>query len=42
MNNTKPLMIDMKPKHAIKLDDVCLDKTYPEERPLSEDGLYRY
>lgn len=42
MNNTKPSMIDMKPKDAIKLDNVCLDKTYPEESALSENGLYRY
>ena len=31
MNNTKSSMIDMKPKDAIKLDTVQLDKTYPEE-----------
>ena len=42
MNNTKSSMIDMKPKDAIKLDTVQLDKTYPEENVLSEDGLYRY
>ena len=42
MNNTKSSMIDMKPKDAIKLDTVPLDKTYPEETVLSEDGLYRY
>ena len=42
MNNTKPLMIDMKPKDAIKLDTVPLDKTYPEEMILPESGLYRY
>ena len=42
MNNTKPLMIDMKPKDSIKVDTVKLDKTYPEEIGLSEDGLYRY
>ena len=32
MNNTKPLMIDMKPKDAIKVDIAVLDKpeTYPE------------
>ena len=35
-------MIDMKPKDAIKLDTVPLDKTYPEETVLPEDGLYRY
>ena len=32
----------MKPKDAIKLDTVPLDKTYPEETVLPEDGLYRY
>ena len=38
MNNTKSLMIDMKPKDAIKLDTVLLEKTYPEENVLPEDG----
>ena len=42
MNNTKSLMIDMRPKDAIKLDTVPLSKTYPEEIVLPEDGLYRY
>ena len=42
LNNKKSSMIDMKPKDAIKLDTVPLDKTYPEETVLSEDGLYRY
>ena len=42
MNNTKSSMIDMNPKDAIKLDTVQLDKTYPEESVLPEDGLYRY
>ena len=42
MNNTKSSIIDMKPKDAIKLDTVKLDKTYPEENVLSADGLYRY
>ena len=42
MNNTKSSMIDMKPKDAIKLDTVLLDKTYPEETALTENGLYRY
>ena len=42
MNNTVSLMIDMKPKDAVKLDIVPLDKKYPEETVLSEDGLYRY
>ena len=35
-------MIDMKPKDAIKLDTIPLDKTCPEETVLPEDGLYRY
>ena len=35
-------MIDMKPRDAIKLDTVPLDKTYPEATILLEDGLYRY
>ena len=42
MNNTKSSMINMKPKDAIKLDTVPLDKTYPEETVQAEDGLYRY
>ena len=42
MNNTVSSMIDMKPKDAIKLDNVPLDKKYPEETVLPEDGLYRY
>ena len=42
MNNTKSLMIDMKPKDAIILDTVPLGKTYSEEAVLPEDGLYRY
>ena len=42
MNNTVSPMIGMKPKDAIKLDTVPLDKTYPEETVLPEDGLYRY
>ena len=42
MNNTKSLMIGMKPKNTIKLDTIPLDKTYPEETILLEDGLYRY
>ena len=35
-------MIGRKPKDAIKLDTILLDKTYPEETLLPEDGLYRY
>ena len=42
MNNTVLLMTDMKPKDAIKLDTVPLDKTYPKKTILPEDGLYRY
>ena len=30
MNNTKSSIINMKPKDAIKLDTVSLNKTYPE------------
>ena len=42
MNNAKSLMIDMKPKNAMKLDTIPSDKTNPEETVLPEDGLYRY
>ena len=44
MNNTKSLMIDMKPKDAIKLVIVELNKseTYSKENILPEDGLHRY
>ena len=42
MNNTKSLMIGMKPKDAIKLDTDPLDETHPEETVLPENGLYRY
>ena len=42
MNNTVSPMIGMKSKNAVKLDIVPLDKTYPEETVLPEDGLYRY
>ena len=42
MNNTKSLMIDMKPKDRIKLDIAPLDKTYPGETVLPKDGLYQY
>ena len=42
MNNTVSSMIDIKPKDAIKLDTIPLDKTYPKETVLPEDGLYRY
>ena len=42
MNNTVSSMIGMKPKDAIKLNNVPLDKKYPEETILPEDGFYRY
>ena len=42
MSNTVSSMIGMRPKDAIKLDTVPLDKTYPKETVLLEDGLYRY
>ena len=35
-------MIGMKPKDAIKLDTIPLDKKYPEETVLPKDGLCRY
>ena len=35
-------MIGMKPKYAIKLDTVLLDKAYPKETVLPKDGLYSY
>ena len=42
MNNTVSSMPNMKPKDAIKLDTVPLDKNSPEETVLPEDDLYRY
>ena len=42
MNNTVSSMIGIKPKDAIKLDNLPLDKKYPKETVLSEDELYRY
>ena len=42
MNKTVSSMIGMKPKDAIKLGTIPLNKTYPEETVLLEDGLYRY
>ena len=44
LNDTETEMIGMKPKDAIKLDEVPLVKreTYPPEDTLPEDGLYRY
>ena len=32
----------MKPKDAIKLATLPLEKIYPEETVLPKDGLYRY
>ena len=32
----------MKPKDAVKLGTIPLDKTYPKETVLPEDVLYRY
>ena len=42
MNNTISSMTGMKPKDAIKLGTVPLDKTYPKETVRPEDGWYRY
>ena len=42
MINTVSSMIGMKPNDAIKLDTVPLDKIYPKEPVLPEDGFYRY
>ena len=44
LNDTETEMIGMKPKDAIKLDEVPLvnRESYPPEEVLSEDGLYRY
>ena len=42
MNNTISSMIGIMPKDAIKLDTVPLNKTYPKESIIPEDGLYRY
>ena len=42
INNTVSSMIDMKPKDAIKLDTIPLDKKYPEETIKPQNGLYRY
>ena len=41
-NNAVSLVISMKPKDAIKLGTVPLDKKYPEETVLPKDGLYIY
>ena len=37
MNNAVLSMIGMKPKNAIKLGTIPLDKTYPKETLLPED-----
>ena len=44
LNDTTTEMIGMKPKDAIKLNEVPLVKreAYPPEEKLPEDGLYRY
>ena len=44
LNDTTTEMIGMKPKDAIKLDEVPLvnREAYPPEEVLPEDGLYRY
>ena len=44
LNNTQTQMIGMKPKDAIKLNQVLLvnRENYPEEDTLPEDGLYHY
>ena len=42
MKNTRSSIIDLKSEDTIKPDTVQLDKTYPEENVLPEDGLYRY
>ena len=42
MNSKVSLMIGIKPEDAIKLDTIPLDKTYPKETVLPDDGLYRY
>ena len=44
LNDTETDMTGMKPKDAIKLDQVPLvnQENHPEEDKLPEDGLYRY
>ena len=42
MSNTVSSMIDIKPKDAIKLDTIPLDKKYPEETVQPDNDLYRY
>ena len=44
LNDTETQMTGMKPKDAIKLNQVSLieQENYPPEHTLGEDGLYRY
>ena len=44
LNDTEIEIIGMKPKDAIKLNEVPLvaQESYPPEDTLPEDGLYRY
>ena len=42
MNNTVSAMSGMKPKDAIKLDTIPVEKKYPKETILPGDWLYRY
>ena len=44
LSDTETEMIGMKPKDAIKLDEIPLvaQESYPPEEVLPEDGLYRY
>ena len=42
MKNAVLSMIGMRTKDAIKLDTIPVDKTYPKETVLPEDGLYSY
>ena len=44
LNDTETEMIGMKPKDAIRLNEVPLvaQESYPPEEVLPEDGLYRY
>ena len=42
MNNAVMSMIGMRNKDAIKLDIIPVNKIYPKETVIPEDGLYRY
>ena len=44
LNNENTTMVGMKPKDAIKLDNVPLvkEEEYPKEDILPSDGLYRF